>query len=349
MTWHTPTYADVAAASWKRYGGGTTSGSGSDGWESKWWLCGACSWYTPTQKNKCRHCGIKKAWGISATPQSAPAPTTTPSTTSTVPLQTPVQPSELINANETSAQIKSLEAALLLVPVGPFFESSRTVMRDKVTALKASISKSRPLGLRLESCRAAVTRAAKRKDAASEAVVAALIEEKATSDELAKFSTDLAELEAELSASVGIPIQSGDCVTNMTCALERVVGEMRSSPLVPASLLYQAELQMATLLEGVKQISALALQAAQTAPVTKLAENASMECFSSGSRKRASSAECRSNSADYHPTNQRRQTGKREAFVPAAIPADLAATHEVYSKGDFGGGFRAPSPTAANP
>jgi hypothetical protein len=357
MTWLTHSYADVAAASWKRHGGGATSGSGNDGWESKWWLCGACSWYTPSQKGKCRHCGIKKQWGLTSSPspaQSTPTTTTTTTTTpSTTPLQAQAQPSEpkSLNAQETSAQIKALEAALLLMPVGPLFESSRNGMRDHVAALKASISKSKPIGLRLESCRAAVNRAAKRKEAASEAVAAALMEEKTTSDELVKFSTDLAELEAELSASVGIPPQSGDCVTNMTCALERVVGEMRSSPLVPAALLYQAELQMTALLEGVKQISALALQAAQTIPATKVEETLPMDCFSSGTRprtrKRASSAGCSANSVDHHPTHHRRQTGKREPCVPAKIPADLAATHEAYSKGDFGGGFQVPSLTAA--
>ena len=221
-------------------------------------------------------------------------------------------------------------------------------MREQVATLKASISKSKPLGLRLESCRAAVIRAAKRKESASEAVAAALQEEKATSDELAKFSLDLANLEAELTASVGIPLQSGDCVTNMTCALERVVGEMRSSPLVPANIIYQAELQMATLLEGVKQISALALQAAQAIPPTKAVDTLAMNCFSSGSRKRASSADCRPSSADHHPTDHRRKTGKQPgALALAEIPPDLAASHEVYSKGDFGGSFRVPSSPAA--
>jgi hypothetical protein len=361
MTWPSSwtghaSYADVVAGSWNRHGGGSTPGSGSDGWESKWWQCGACSWHTPSQKGKCRHCGIKKQWGLTAAPSPTRASPAASALTSPTPLHAQAQTSEpttttTISAQETSAQIKSLEAALLLVPMGPLFEDSRNGMRDHVTALKASISKSKPLGLRLESCRAAVTRAAKRKEAASEAVLAAVKEEKATIDELAKFSLDLASLESELAASVGLspPPQTGDCVTNMTCALERVVEEMRASPLVPANILYQAELQMATLLEGVKQISALALQAAQAAPPAPAVDKMAMECFSSGSRKRASSAEVRSSSADHHPTDHRRLTAKAPPTIATAIPKDLALTHQVHNKSglhsDFDSGFR-PSPKA---
>jgi hypothetical protein len=328
--------ADFVAGAWSRHGGGSTPGNPNDGWESKWWLCGACSWYTPSQKGKCRHCGIKKQWGLTAAPSTSRVSPATPAATPwTAPRAPPTEPTTT-NAQETSAQIKALESALLLVPDGPLFENSRTVMRDQVTTLKASISKSKPIGLRLESCRAAVTRATKRKEAATEAVAAAIAEEKATTDELAKFSADLSILESELSVSVGGLPQSGDCVQNMTTALERVVGEMRSSPLVPANLVYQAELQMATLLEGVKQISSLALQAAQALPQEKKVDMEGMtNRFSSGGRKRASSADVRSSSADCHPSGHKRLTGKQPPTNPE-IPQDLEHTHQVYCKGDFG-------------
>jgi hypothetical protein len=331
MTWNSQWPAHVSNADF--VAGNSWSQHGGDGWEAKWWQCGACSWYTPAQKGKCRHCGIKKQWGLTASPPrgSPSASATAPSTpASSRPLATEHIAS---NAQETSAQIKALEGALAQVPAGPLFETSRAVMREQIATLKASISKSKPLGLRLESCRAAVARATKRKDVASEAVAAALAEEKVTKDELTKFTKDLTDLEAELAISVGSPQQSGDSVQNMTSALERVVGEMRSSPLVPANLVYQAELQMSALMEGVKQISALALKAAQAqAEQAKKMTTPPMPArFSSGGRKRASSA-------DYHPTEHRRKTGKQPpTHTPDTpeLPQDLVLTHRLHAKQPF--------------
>ena len=85
---------------------------------------------------------------------------------------------------------------------------------------------------------------------------------------------------------------------------------MKSSPLVPLELVKQAEQQMETLLSGVKQISALATQAAQaqvaqppkvSAPHVRLSRKTG--------HKRASSA-------DYHPTEHRRKTGKQHPVGP---------------------------------
>ena len=215
-----------------------------------------------------------------------------------------------VNVAETSAQITALEGALAQVPAGAMFENTRTVMQGQIALLKASISKSKPIGLRLESCRAAVARAAKRKEEAEAAVVAAVFAESKATAEHAQYVNDLAELERELSSSVGASVQPADCVQNMASALQRVVGEMKSSPLVPLELVKQAEQQMETLLSGVKQISALATQAAQaqvaqppkvSAPHVRLSRKTG--------HKRASSA-------DYHPTEHRRKTGKLHPVGP---------------------------------
>jgi hypothetical protein len=207
------------------------------------------------------------------------------------------------------------------------------VMKEQISTLKASISKSKPIGLRLESCRAAVARATKRNLVASEAVAAAIAEEKVTKEELLKFSKDLAELESELTISVGRLSPTGNSVQNMTTALERVVGEMRSSPLVPANLVQQAEQQVKMLMEGVKQISALAYQAAQAQEAqAKMVITPPLPArFSSGGRKRASSVP----PVDRHPTGHLRKTGKQHPTNSPELPQDLASTHTLYAKQGF--------------
>ena len=331
MAWQSsswPTHAsnaDVVSGAWSQ------NDASDGGWESRWWLCSCCSGWTLAQKGKCRNCGVKKQYGQTANKPTTPSPTTSPATpviwknwsqpVTTTPPAT--------SSQETSTQIKALEAALAQLPTGEIFEESRTSIKASLTALKSSVSKSKPLGLRLESCRAAVARATKRSAMAAEAVTTAVTEAKTTDEELAKFRRDLSDLENEMTAAVG-----GNSVQSMTTALERVVGEMRSSPLVPANLVQQAEQQMMLLVEGVKQISALAFQATQAQEMKEQVVKVSMpplpERFSSGGRKRSSSVPL-----DSHPTAHLRLTGKQPSRAVVETPSDLANTHSVHIKNRF--------------
>ena len=227
----------------------------------------------------------------------------------------------VVDAQATSAQIKSLESALALIPPGELFETSRSAMRGQIASLKMSMTKAKPLGVRLENCKAAVLRAARRKEEATAAVAAAVAAEKLAVQEHAQYLTELTSLETELSASVGSGAQPADCVQNMSAALQRVVGEMKDSPLVPPDLIKQAEAQMALLLDGVKHISTLASQAAQARQPKITVPTAPQR---PGGRKRA-------NSEDQHRTRNRMR-GKQEVLHECSRPMPLDPVHRMVGK-----------------
>ena len=244
--------------------------------------------------------------GGACTGNSWVEPTTTQPDASTFALPT----------HEASAQIKSLEQSLSFIPDGQHMDATRSTIVAQIDFLKKSISRSRPLGARLDSSRAALARAQKRIDDCDSACIKAAEAKRLAHVDHEKVTAELLELETTVAQSP--PVTTGnhqDSITSMTSSLTKVLADMKASPVVPSTIIAEAECQMKLLVEGISAISALAQQAH-----TAAAQNTSMGSASSEAQPSGVQAPPLPMQTDQSGTPDRRVSPKTSA-------SDTAASH----------------------
>ena len=93
--------------------------------------------------------------------------------------------------NELAMELKRVETAREALPRDAKYDGTRKDLDDQKEDLRRQILRSRPLGARLDSCRAAVERAKKRRDQAEQAAALAIRVKKEADSELEKYENDL--------------------------------------------------------------------------------------------------------------------------------------------------------------
>ena len=243
----------------------------------QWWQCSCQRWNKATQK-KCGQCGVKKAYALAlggAPPRTSelqapthvgvpsdvgwlaspsPAPSTPPPATSCP------SPSAAGSEQDPREAIKGVDAALLALPCTPDLEGVRSELTKQKEQLKKKIIQMRPLGSQLDTCKAAVERAAKRKAECCKALEAAQHATRVAETDLSANTAELAELEVAV-ASEGAS-QQPSSLTILTSALSRVMSELKSSPVVPQNITENAEMQMTKLMNDLLLLSQQATSAA---------------------------------------------------------------------------------------
>ena len=245
---------------------------------------------------KCRQCGMRKSWA------QAVAPTATAAAS---PASTPVQPAaKTINANieqvfakitqmpkpmdltearaplalpmdkaSLNASIKALEAALHHLPPESTHDATRAHLIERISAEKRLIMKAKPLGAQLDSCKAALERAQRRREQAQEAMDLAKATLESAGVEVQRLQSELNELES----TVAMQPQGGNhgatyanSIEGMVASLQKVLEEMKTSRTVPVEYILETETKMTALLTGVQRIADYAKQQAAAAAATTI-------------------------------------------------------------------------------
>ena len=240
---------------WSNPSGGSAQGGSSQGWSGQawwqdaswqqWWQCQLCHiWHSQGQK-KCHKCGLKKSFGQSAGGANAawwsspPAHVAASEPTTTTPIQakaplssTPPQPAPAQGSDDPREQIKAVEAALSVLPDVPSLAAARAPLLLQQEALKRAITQQRPLGSQLDSCRAAVERAEKRRGECQAAHAKAGQALDQANLDLAKKQSELQTLERAVAAAT----RPRSSLEELTEAVSKVWMELQASTVVPASV-----------------------------------------------------------------------------------------------------------------
>jgi hypothetical protein len=248
-----------------------------------WWSCTICGGWSWDTAKKCQKCGIKKAYATmgksndhhnpvaqkesdgkieqlvsllkaATMPQSGEA--TCQASTAARPEETS---SEARSKSEYATQIKAIEAALEQLPDTEVFSESRATLSVQREDLKKKITNSKPLAARIESCRGAMERAQRRRQAALEALQLAQATFKEADQHACMKEGELKTMEAEYlaTAQAHLVVESRDetCLDALQSNMTRVLQEMESGGKVDQSMMTGAYAQMASLFQGLTAIS----------------------------------------------------------------------------------------------
>ena len=166
---------------------------------------------------------------------------------------------------DRSSEIKGLEQTLRTIPNGLHFDDLRGNIKAQIQELKREITKSRPLGAQVDTCKSAMDRAERRKSEALDAMAAAKLQIEEADAEITRLQEELKDLQSMVQAHPSAHADAedgGDCMEVMVSAMQRVMEEMRSSGRVAPQLIAQAEKDAEKLTNGIGAIAALARTAA---------------------------------------------------------------------------------------
>ena len=253
---------------------------------SSWWACNICGGWSWGTAKKCQKCGIKKSYATISKDNNHHHPVaqqesdgkieqlvsllkaaTMPQSVEAIgpcQLSTAANPedaalNEARSRSEYSAQIKAIESALEQLPDTEVFSTSRATLIAQREDLKKKITNSKPLAARIESCRGAMERAQRRRQAALEALQLAQATFKEADQNACVKEGELKSMEAEYLATaqkhLTVEAQDETCLDALQNNMKRVLQEMESGGKVDQSLLSGAYTQMASLFQGLTAIS----------------------------------------------------------------------------------------------
>jgi hypothetical protein len=158
-------------------------------------------------------------------------------------------------------QLHQLESSLAALPDTPEFSLLRAQIGIQHAHAKAKIASSRPLGARLDGCRAALDRTRQTATAMAAAAAAAEGASIRAQAQVVSLESELAELEA-LVTSDEANEGSKTCITRLQSEMMRVVSEMAQSTHVDKPEVDAVMAAMTTLFQGVTDIAMRCQQAA---------------------------------------------------------------------------------------
>ena len=181
--------------------------------------------------------------GVAAT---APTSTTTPTTASRGALHN---------------RIRCLEAALAALPPPTSFDDDcykipRDELVKQIGALKRQIIDAKPIGARIDGCRAALARAMKRRDSGHDALQAAQAVVTATDIEVATLEIDLQTLEFELQASTEAEPETAESLPTVEAGCARLISRLQENDVQEFTVL-EAKKLVDNLVCGFKQLLAV--------------------------------------------------------------------------------------------
>ena len=163
-------------------------------------------------------------------------------------------------------QLQQLEASLAQIPDAPGLADVRETIMTKHALVKQRLSEVRPLGARLDGCRAALTRARARCKVATEAVSAAIAAQEEAQRQVVQYETQLRELEATVATAQPEQVDGSNSIERLQGDMERILREMAHGGQVPGEEVQGVMAQMTTLFQQVTTIASRVSQqtAAQT-------------------------------------------------------------------------------------
>jgi hypothetical protein len=262
--------------------------------EDEWqqWSCGYCytdNYNWASQAKKCKNCGLKRTFVM--TPAAAggkeqgtcwDAKWEPKSYAQALAMSSPVTPkpdAQLSYARveavisdaevraKATASLKGIMAALEALPQTDEFARERVMLEARAEEAKTKIRDAKPIGARIDGCKAAITRAQDRFERAVVQRDEALYNMKQANQELVQYKQDLAGLEISVAAEQQGVRQAPSSVEQLAEALTKVLKEMASSPSVPQQLVDETNQHMHHLYAGIQKIAAAASQAVVQAVV----------------------------------------------------------------------------------
>ena len=257
------------------------------------WMCGHCStanWQNyGKQAKQCRNCGLKKSFvqstgnheqndvGDVSAPNSSVAAkldavaATLRNATSETPLVPNARSDDPAASTESATSeerpkilqhIKALQTALDALPDDAKFCKEREILAARIKEHKKKLIDSKPIGARIDGCKAVLARAVARRQSALKGTELAQAALKQADDEVATYTTELAALEAEVArvnAASTPGANDGNSLESLAKALQKVLEEMGSSNRVPVHLINETQASMKVLFDGVTKIAATTL------------------------------------------------------------------------------------------
>lgn len=159
-----------------------------------------------------------------------------------------------------SSQLQQLETSLAALPDCQDFAPIRSQLTKRIEEAKSKICSAKPLVARLDGCRGALERGRQRLATADAAVQAATLARNTAAAQVAKFKSELAELEAMV-AEDAKKKESSTCLSRLQKEMQQIVNEMTCSAHVEGVEAASAMQQMAALFQNLSSI-ALKSQAA---------------------------------------------------------------------------------------
>jgi hypothetical protein len=264
------------------------------------WSCGFCStenYNWASQAKKCKQCGLKRTyamapsetkskeqavcWNAQWEPRSyaqalmgSATPPPKPSTElSHARVEAALSDAEV--RAKASVNLKSIMAALEALPLSDEFAPERVMLGAKAEEAKAKIRDAKPIGARIDGCKAAITRAQHRLEQSTAQWDEAKINMQQASQELVQFKQDLAGLELSVASEQQDLRQVPSSVEQLADSLTKVLKEMTSSPAVPRQLIDETTQHMHHLYAGIQKIAAAAREVAAPAERRQLQRSTS--------------------------------------------------------------------------
>ena len=185
-------------------------------------------------------------------------------------------PNTLEDKQALSSQLQQLQASLAALPDCQEFLAVRNQLLKQIEETKTKVSSSKPLGARLDGCRNALERARQRQATAEAALQAATLARDAAKSQVAKYESELAELET-LVADEAQKKRSSSCLSRLQKEMHQIVKEMSSSAHVDGTEATVALQQMAALFQNLSGIAAKSQAAATVAAATTPCERARLQ------------------------------------------------------------------------
>ena len=200
---------------------------------------------------------VQSAASTPATSTTAPTPVNAAATT---PVAAHLKPTRA----DLNARIKSIEQALAFLPVSDLaFTDARAPLETEKERLVQQIRDSAPIGLRINGCSQACTRAEnrikkakERLEAAHAAVVAAQAEVVEATKEVASEEAGLAAKQKELLEIQGAAAAGASSLTALESSMSRVLGDMAADGGVQRDQVDSAYALMSQLFSGLTSIAA---------------------------------------------------------------------------------------------
>ena len=243
--------------------------------------------------SKCKQCGCKKSWAQAAGSTSvdrgnhgqtqATGGTSNPIRNKLDELQGVLKPltqsppeSSTLDGSakgEVGEEIRQLEKAIVSLPEGSSYDGTREQLRGNIAALKMKISRSKPLGAQLDSCKAAMARAQKRMQDANEVIQKASVARDEAEKEHQRLAAEMTALELQMPSAQ--PLQEPkDSIAGLNHALAKMLEELKTSSYVDSEDVKRAEALTQQLTVGLAQIAQMA--AAQAVSIPNGSERAEM-------------------------------------------------------------------------
>ena len=210
-------------------------------------------------KGLVQHLPVPAAATIAATPAGvaavAPPATTTPTAASRGALH---------------SRIRCLEAALAALPPPTSIDDDcykipRDELMKQIAALKRQIIDAKPIGARIDGCRAALTRAMKRRDSGHEALHAAQAVVTAADIEVATLEIDLQTLEVELQSSTEAEPETAESLITVEAGCARLISRLQENDVQEYTVL-EAKKLVDNSVSGFKQLLAITKPMDHSAP-----------------------------------------------------------------------------------